>query len=183
MKHPVVARGIVKIQEASPIEPEVGEGTVPVTDEDKVLVQIRVKRFFVYDGEEGARFEWHKPDRDFRTWWDQLSEKSKALKQSRSDPQVRIFTGLADAEKHAFVQRSNGILTPFGAMEMRSWMHRLGWDDRELGARAGVNAGAVRDALLMTSSATNTYPKMLHAVRIGLDAQARLEASKAKAVA
>lgn len=152
MKHPVVARGIVKIQEASPIEPEVGEGTVPA-DEDKVLVQIRVKRFFVYDGEDGAQFE------------------------------GRVFTGLADAEKHAFVQRSNGILTPFGAMEMRSWMHRLDWDDRELGARAGVNAGAVRDALLMTSSCTNTYPKMLHAVRIGLDAQARLDASKAKAVA
>lgn len=84
-------------------------------------------------------------------------------------------------QEHPFVQRESGVLTPFGAMEMRAHLETLGWEWRELAARAGVNAGACRDALLMTCSATNTYPKMLAAVRVGLDAMARLEAQKAKA--
>lgn len=175
MKNPVVARGIVKIEDARPIGEETEAGQ---------LVQIRTSSYFVYDGEEGASFEWHKPHiPDFGLWWDQLSAKSQALKRSRSDPPQRSFLGLADVEKHAFVQLSNGMLTPFGAVELKTNLATLGWDNRELAARAGVSAGAVRDALLRTSSCTNTYPKMLLAIRVGLDAKARLDAAKAKAAA
>lgn len=84
-------------------------------------------------------------------------------------------------EEHHFVQEATGLLTPHGAEQVHLLMSVLGWDNRELASRAGVNAGAVRDAVMRTASCTNTYPKMLQALRIGLDAKARLEAQKAKA--
>lgn len=179
MKPSPIARGIVEIQDAKPLESH----TVPVIEgeEDKVLVEIRIKRFFVYEGEEGARFETVTRQRRLQ-WRHGLPRASRHYEHEKQIVE-RVFTGLDDAEKHAFVQRSNGMLTPFGAMEMRGWLHELGWSNRDLAERSGVNVGAVRDALLMTSSATNTYPLMLAAVRIGLDAKARLDAVKAKAAA
>jgi len=176
MKKPAVARGVVVIQNATPIEPE--PGTVPVTeDDDKVLVEIRVSRFFVYDGEEGAQFQDVQRERQFgwRRGMPRLSRDFNAGPYTE-----RVFLGLDDVEKHAFVQKDNGMLTPFGAMEMQAWMNALGWDYRELGQRAGVAAGACRDALLMTASATNTYPKMLAAIRVGLHAKSLIDAKKAK---
>lgn len=162
MKHPAIARGIVEIQEAQEVAEEPGEGTVP--DPDKVLVEMRIRRYFVYDGEEGARFE--------GPLWLAVGGTKK-----------RIFVGLDEPEKHAFVQHVSGVLTPFGALELRTNMARLGWDERELARRCGVSAGAIRDAVLRTSSCTNTYPKMLAAIRLGQHAMAMLEEQKAKAAA
>lgn len=90
---------------------------------------------------------------------------------------------VAAGEDHHFVQEATGLLTPHGAEQVHLLMSVLGWDNRELGQRAGVNAGAVRDAVMRTASCTNTYPKMLQALRIGLDAKARLDAAKQKAAA
>lgn len=172
MKNPVVARGIVKIEDATPIGEETEAGQ---------LVQIRTSSYFVYDGEEGAQFEWVQRERQ-AAWRNGLPRISKGFEWEKTITE-RVFQGLADVEKHAFVQLTNGMLTPYGAVELKTNLATLGWDYRELAARAGVSAGAVRDAVLRTSSCTNTYPKMLLAVLVGLDAKARLDAVKAKAAA
>lgn len=90
---------------------------------------------------------------------------------------------VADGEDHKFVQEATGILTTFGADQMQLLMKILEWDFRELGRRAGVNAGACRDAVLRSSSCTNTYPKMLQAIRVGLDVKGRMESAKQKEAA
>lgn len=90
---------------------------------------------------------------------------------------------VAAGEDHKFLQQSNGVLTPFGADQLQLLMKILEWDFRELGRRAGVNAGACRDAVLRSSSCTNTYPKMLQAIRVGLDVKGRMEAAKQKEAA
>lgn len=138
-----------------PKKPDQDSTVVKASGEKPAPKEPTHEAFFVYDGEEGAEF-----------------------RSTGKIPRERVFVAMAEPEKHAFVQRANGYLTPFGAMEMRANLAALGWDFRELSKRCGVPAGACRDALLMTSMASRTYPKMLAAVRLGLHAKALMDARK-----